>query len=675
MSTRKFECGFDLRRRIEKLIQSKKGALDKYVTVKEKATGSVEETVASPVENSVPIVEEDVVENVNVAESVEPSVVENLAESVEPNVVENLAESVEPSVEENLAESVEPNLVERVPQFNDVNTNIFDPSQWKNIDANLRNLLVEKGPIRHKDLDFPKDEKSRHFASKHYTCRSLNGEIRERIWLVYSKDLDRVFCFCCKLFNAKNSRSQLANEGFRDWQNLSDRLKGHERSIQHVTNMCSWFELEERLLKNKTIDRALQQQVNKEKVHWRKVLKRIIAVVKGLSKNNLAFRGTNEKIGEDNNEIFLSFIETIGEFDPIMKEHLQRIKDDEIHSHYLGPKIQNELIDLLASEIKTEILRIVKEAKYFSIILDCTPDISKREQMTLILRCVNISKTPAKLEEYFLEFLRVDDTTGKGLFDELISVIAKLELDINDARGQGYDNGSNMKGKHQGVQKRLLEINPRAFYTPCGSHNLNLVLSDMANSCPKAKTFFGIVQKIYVLFSSSTKRWKILEDNVSDLTIKALATTRWESRVESVKAIRYQAPQIRAALQQLANVDDLDGALKCEVEMSADYAFANFEFLLGMIILYDMLYAVDLVSKKLQSKDMDIGDAIKLLEGLSLVDTDLKVKCLKLEEFLTHDNVSDIDGSELHLELRLLTEMLNKDLDQKLLLLKEAFQN
>ena len=46
-----------------------------------------------------------------------------------------------------------------------------------------------------------------------------------------------------------------------------------------------------------------------------------------------------------------------------------------------------------------------------------------------------------------------------------------------------------MKGKHQGVQKRLLDINSRAFYTSCDCHNLNLVLCDLANLCPKALFF------------------------------------------------------------------------------------------------------------------------------------------------------------------------------------------
>lgn len=101
-----------------------------------------------------------------------------------------------------------------------------------------------------------------------------------------------------------------------------------------------------------------------------------------------------------------------------------------------------------------------------------------------------------------------------------------------------------MKGKHQGVQKKLLDINPRALYTPCGCHCLNLTLCDVANSCGKAVDFFGVL-RLYILFAGSTKQWQILNDNVKGFSLKSLSTTRWESRIESVKPLRFNVIEIR----------------------------------------------------------------------------------------------------------------------------------
>ena len=93
-----------------------------------------------------------------------------------------------------------------------------------------------------------------------------------------------------------------------------------------------------------------------------------------------------------------------------------------------------------------------------------------------------------------------------------------------------------MVGINKGVGTRILNINPRAFFTPCGCHSWNLLLIDAANFSTTAKTFFGFINKFYVLFSKSSKCWELIKTKLK-ITLKHLLETHWESRIGAVKTV------------------------------------------------------------------------------------------------------------------------------------------
>ena len=57
----------------------------------------------------------------------------------------------------------------------------------ENVSSNLRDLIVEKGPIRNiiSNLDFPKDENSRHFSTIHYTRILEKVNSFPNVWIAY----------------------------------------------------------------------------------------------------------------------------------------------------------------------------------------------------------------------------------------------------------------------------------------------------------------------------------------------------------------------------------------------------------------------------------------------------------------------------------------------------------
>ena len=415
-------------------------------------------------------------------------------------------------------------------------------------------------------------------------------------------------------------------EGFSAWQ-FSKRIIIHEQSVSHrecILKVCT------RRTENARIDCCLEQQIQDRKQYWINVLRRVIAVVKFLAQRGMPFRGDDQVIGSKHNGNFLGIVELIAQFDPFLDNHLKEYGNaGQGTPSYLSSTIVEELIQLMAVKVRSTIISEIKQAKYFSVSVDSTPDISHVDQLTVIVRYV-LKGEPV---ERFLTFLQMESHKAEALKDILLQYLESESIDFMNCRGQSYDNASNMSGRYAGMQALLRNVNPLAFYIPCMTHSLNLVGVSAVDCCVDAVSFFGFVQTLYTFFSASTHRWSILKENLGTkgLVVKSLSDTRWSARADAVKALCAGYDSIKSALHDIAEDDQQNGSTRHEADCLAA-SMDTLETALMSDVWSVVLSRYNETSIKLQSSTCDLKLGADLLESLHAFTDDLRNRFDEFED-------------------------------------------
>lgn len=363
-----------------------------------------------------------------------------------------------------------------------------DPAKWT-IDEFMRDLICKNGANQNIQNDFPKSEgiykdKARQLSRHLFERQLLNGEKVPRKWLIYSKSTGCVFCGPCLLFNGGESQFD-KKEGFNDWKNSYHRVSTHENSPTHKLSV---LHMKERSNVLGRIDHALTMQLDEEINYWKNILKRVVACVKALASRGLPFRGHNERFGSIHNGNYLMSLELIAEFDPFLAKHITRYGNPGSgFTSYLSSTTCEEFIRLMGNKVLETIVMEILTAKYFSLIIDSTPDISHVDQLTYVIRYVLPNGSPV---ERFLKFIPNTGHKSQQMADAVTSTLTELGIDILNCRGQSYDNAANMSGIYNGLQAKIKEISRLADYVPCSAHSLNLVGECAAESSQEACLFF-----------------------------------------------------------------------------------------------------------------------------------------------------------------------------------------
>ena len=243
----------------------------------------------------------------------------------------------------------------------------------------------------------------------------------------------------------------------------------------------------------------------------------------------------------------------------------------------MSSTICEEFIEIMGSTVLSVIITELKEAKYFSLSVDSTPDLCHVDQLTVIVRYVN--KPSHNIQERFLLLFTYPESytadTGEFLATTAVQFLEKHSIDI---MYMCYDNSANisMSGKYNGMQAKLCDINPLALYVPCAVHSLNLIGVCAVESCVEATNFFSLVQKLFTFFSASTSRWGILVQYL-ERVLKCLSDTRWSARAEATIALSEGYDNIRAALLHIVQ----DPEQRADTQQEANGLHISLSYLHG----------------------------------------------------------------------------------------------
>ena len=155
---------------------------------------------------------------------------------------------------------------------------------------------------------------------------------------------------------------------------------------------------------------------------------------------------------------------------------------------------------------------------------DEVTDSSNREQLIICLRWVDNHLTA---HEDFIGLYSVDkiDAATLVIKDTLICLNLKLE----DCRGQCYDGTANMCGIRSGVATQLSATEPRALFTHCNGHSLDLAVCD---SIKIVKNALNVTYEVCKLLKYSPRRDSLFDKIKRDVCpgttgFHVLCPTRW----------------------------------------------------------------------------------------------------------------------------------------------------
>jgi hypothetical protein len=246
---------------------------------------------------------------------------------------------------------------------------------------------------------------------------------------------------------------------------------------------------------------------------------------------------------------------------------------------------------------------------------DTTPDEEHTDRISVVLRYVNDAGKPT---ERLLDLRRTVDKTGLEQAQDILSTIEQCGIDTDDLCFQSYDFAAAMSGELNGAQKKLSEIvGCDMTYILCQGHRCNTVIEHSCNASVIVREMFDILQALFVFFTSSTKRFQPLKEEITKiencLMLRNLSKTRWRARAESIQAVWTSFEAIVDVLHQITN-NEADRQTQTQA-VGLRKRMLSLDFIVALMFMKNIAYKTKSLVVQLQTMELNILEATGLVEA------------------------------------------------------------
>ncbi|GJU49428.1 zinc finger MYM-type protein 1-like protein [Tanacetum coccineum] len=345
-----------------------------------------------------------------------------------------------------------------------------------------------------------------------------------------------------------------------------------------------------------------------------------------LLKASLPFRGHDEKKDSLKRGLFLEL------YDLLASQNAKTLKvvgRTPLNCQLKSPDIQKQICECFSEEVLDVIITEIGD-DVFSLLVDESSDVSKKEQMALVLRYVD---RLGIVKERFAGVVHVDDTSSKTLKASIDTLFSQHKLSLKQVRGQGYDGASNMRGEFNGLKALILKDNSSAYYVHCFAHQLQLVIVAVAKHHEGLVKFFDKLIGVINVVSSSCKRKDMIRDNYKvrveaeisegvietgrglnqEITLIRPGDTRWGSHYKKIVSLFNLFPEVIKVLK-FVEIEAHDARNRVQAQGILSY-FRKYEFVFYLHLMEHILRATNLLSKAFQIKDQNILEAVSAING------------------------------------------------------------